>query len=143
MSTPYTTIYASFLDKVTDQYLASLTDTELNAQMLKFLNNSVPKFKKCKKDLSLRIIASASFEANLSDEEIEVLANLMVIEWLKPLVNSLELLKQAMSPKDFTLHSQANHLKELQALRKDAQAEISKLIVDYSYNNNSLDDLDD
>jgi hypothetical protein len=37
--------------------------------------------------------------------------------------------------------SQANHLKELQTLRRDTQAEISRLLVDYSYNNNSLDDL--
>jgi len=143
MATPYTTIYVSFLNKVSDQYLANMSDINLNLQMLKYLNSSVPKFKKCKKDLSLRSVDGLGFTEDLTDEEVEILANLMVIEWLRPQVNSLELLKQSMGSKDFNLYSQANHLKELQTLRKDAQSEISKLLVDYSYNNNSLDDLYD
>ena len=109
--------------------------------MLKYLNNAVPKFHKCKKNLSERTDEQDGFANELSDEEIEILANLMVVEWLRPHVNNLELLKQALTPKDFKLTSQANHLKELQTLRRDTQAEISRLLVDYSYNNNSLDDL--
>ncbi|MCK9319419.1 hypothetical protein [Methanoculleus sp.] len=143
MSTPYTTIYVSFLNKVSDQYLANMSDTDLNLQMFKYLNSSVPKFKKCKQDLSLRTVANDGFEKDLTDEEIEILANLMVVEWLRPQINNLELLKQSLGTKDFQLFSQANHLKELQALRKDTQYEISRLLVDYSYNNNSLDDLYD
>lgn len=141
MATPYTTIYTSFLDKISDQYLASMIDDDLKAQLLKYLNNAVPKFHKCKKNLSERTDEQDGFANELSDEEIEILANLMVVEWLRPHVNNLELLKQALTPKDFKLTSQANHLKELQTLRRDTQAEISRLLVDYSYNNNSLDDL--
>ncbi len=143
MATPYINIYNSFLDKVSDPYLASMTDNELGEQLLKFLNNSIPKFKKCKRDLYRRDDILEEFEEILTDEDIEILANLMVIEWLRPQVNNIELLKQALSSRDFNITSQASHLKELQALRKDAQVEISKLIVDYSYNNNSLDDLRD
>jgi signal recognition particle GTPase len=143
MATPYVNIYNSFLDKVSDPYLADMTDDELSTQLLKFLNNSIPKFKKCKRNLYDRDDILEEFEATLTDEDIEILANLMVIEWLRPQINNLELLKQALSSKDFNITSQANHLKELQVLRKDAQSEISKLLVDYSYNNNSLDDLRD
>ena len=141
MTTPYTAIYTSFLDKISDQYLASMVDEDLKTLLLKYLNNAVPKFHKCKNDLSQRTDENDGFVDNLTVEEIEILANLMVVEWLRPHVNNLELLKQALTPKDFKLTSQANHLKELQTLRRDAQAEISRLLVDYSYNNNSLDDL--
>lgn len=143
MATPYTSIYAPFLSKISDPYLASLSDTDFSEQLLKFLNSSVPKFKKCKKDLSFRTVDGLGFEKDLTDEEIEILANLMVIEWLRPLINNLEILKHNMIPREFNSSSQGNFLRELQALRKDTQAEISKLLVDYSYNNNSLDDLYD
>ena len=143
MATPYMSIFTSFLDKVTDPYLAEMEDDELSAYLIRLLNNSVPKFRKCKNNLNDRDDILEQFNMTLFDEDIEILANLMVIEWLRPQVNNLELLKQALSSKDFNISSQANHLKELQALRKDAQSEISKLLVDYSYNNNSLDDLYD
>jgi len=141
MATPYTIVTTSFLNKISDAYLITMSDEELGIQLLKFLNSAVPKFKKCKKDLSLR--DASGFSKDLTDEEIEILANLMVVEWLRPQVNHLELLKQALNSRDFHMFSQSQHLKELQALRKDARQEISKLLVDYSYNNNSLDDLDD
>lgn len=141
MATPYININASFLSKISDPYLASLSDADLQEYLLKILISSIPKFKKCKKNLSSR--DETGFIEDLTDEDIEILANLMVIEWLRPQINNLELLKQALGAKDFQMFSQANHLKELQALRKDTQSEISKLLVDYSYNNNSLDDLYD
>jgi len=143
MATPYTTINTSFLNKISDSYLASMTDDDLNAQLLNFLISSIPKFRKCKKDLSLRDDILLQFTETLTDEEIEILANLMVAEWLRPQINHLELIKQSLGTKDFQMFSQANHLKELQNLRKDTRSEISKLLVDYSYNNNSLDGLDD
>jgi len=139
MATPYKDVFASFLGKISDPYLADMTDNDIDAQLLKYLNSSIPKFRKCKQDLSLK--DESGFTETLTGEEIEILANLMVVEWLRPHVNNLELLKQALTPKDFKLTSQANHLKELQTLRRDTQAEISRLLVDYSYNNNSLDDL--
>lgn len=139
MATPYKDIFVSFLGKISDPYLADMTDNDIDAQLLKYLNSSIPKFRKCKQDLSLK--DESGFTETLTDEEVEILANLMVVEWLRPHVNNLELLKQALTPKDFKLTSQANHLKELQALRRDTQSEISRLLVDYSYNNNSLDDL--
>lgn len=139
MATPYKDIFVSFLGKISDPYLADMTDDDFDALLLKYLNSSIPKFRKCKQDLSLK--DESGFTETLTDEEIEILANLMVVEWLRPHVNNLELLKQALTPKDFKLTSQANHLKELQTLRRDTQAEISRLLVDYSYNNNSLDDL--
>ena len=95
-----------------------MEDDELSAYLIRLLNNSVPKFRKCKNNLNDRDDILEQFNMTLFDEDIEILANLMVIEWLRPQVNNLELLKQALSSKDFNISSQANHLKELQALRK-------------------------
>ena len=139
MATPYTKINISFLGKISDSYLLTLSADDFNALLLNLLNSSIPKFKKCKTDLSLR--NNIEFEEDLSDEEIELLANLMVAEWLRPQINNLELIKHSLGSKDFQMFSQSAHLRELQNLRKQTQIEISKLLVDYSYNNNKLDDL--
>lgn len=139
MATPYVTVFSSFLDKISDSYLLSMDDADLEEQLLKFLGSSIPKFRKCKVNLSER--DSVKFLNDLSDEEIEILANLMVVEWLRPRINSLELLKQSLGTRDFQLYSQSSHLKELSNLRKMTLEEINYLITSYTYSSNLLDEL--
>ena len=139
MATPYVNINTSFLSKISDPYLLSMTDQELEELLLKLLNNSIPKFRKCKTDLSER--DTDGFLEDLKPVEIEILANLMVQEWLRPQVNNLEIIRQSLGTRDFNMFSQANHLKELQNLRKETQIEIDKMLVDYTYQFNKLDDL--
>ena len=73
MATPYTTIYTSFLDKISDQYLASMIDDSLKAQLLKYLNNAVPKFPKCKKNLSKRRQNKAVLQMNYPMKRLKYL----------------------------------------------------------------------
>lgn len=140
MSTPYSAIDNSFLNKITDDYLLTLINEDLATLISKYRASALPKFKQCKK-LHDRDDELEIFKQTLTDEEIEILANLMVIEWLKPQINSIEILKQSMSTKDYKMYSQANHLNTLIELKKETYAEIDRLIVSYTYSNNSLDDL--
>lgn len=140
MPTLYSVIDNSFLNKITDDYLLTLIDDDLQALIDKYRTSAIPKFKQCKK-LHDRDDALKEFPQTLTDEEVEILSNLMVVEWLKPQINSIEILKQSMSTKDYKMYSQANHLDTLIALKKETFAEIDNLIVSYTYSNNSLDDL--
>ena len=140
MSTLYNIIDNSFLNKITDDYLLGLYDGDLQDLIDGYRKSAIPKFKQCKK-LQDRDEELKQFNLTLTDEEVEILANLMVLEWLKPQINSIEVLKQTMSTKDYKTFSNANLLNSLIGLRKETLAEIDSLIISYTYSSNSLDDL--
>jgi len=140
MATSYEVVDNKFLGKITDDYLLSLELADLQKLLDGYRESANVKFKKCSK-VSDRDENLRQYNQTLTDEEIEILANLMVIEWLRPKINSIELLKQSMSTKDFRIYSQANHLKELQQLKKDTESETNRLIVSYTYSSADLDDL--
>jgi hypothetical protein len=82
---------------------------------------------------------AGEFEENLTELEQEIVTNMMVLEWLKPKVNHMDLLEYRLGSKDFQMFSPANFLKELRELKKDIESEIDFLIVKYSYNNDLSD----
>lgn len=134
MSTPYTEVYEVFLSKVTDYDLVnSYTQEELELLLKGFLKSSIIKFRKCKQDLSDRNDTTQTFNITLTDEEIEILATLMIIQWITPNINTLNLLKQSFTPREFSMGSQANQLKELRELKTDIKKECSQLICAYSF----------
>ncbi|MNH66535.1 hypothetical protein D3C73_185680 [compost metagenome] len=127
-------VYDIFLSQISDPVFMEQDQTD--ELKYRYLLNSIPKFRKCKSDLSKR--DATSFEETLTDEELQVLGSLMVIEYLTPLIISIENLKQFMSTKDFTMTSQAAHLKQLLDIREVRKKEVDKMIVDYTYNNGDL-----
>lgn len=137
MTTSFEEIYDVFLSKINDpDFIAIDSDDEFK---YRYLRNAIPKFNKCRKNLSDRTLTE--FNVNLSDIEILILGNLMVIEYCEPQIHSLENLSQAISWKDFTLTSQANHLKALMDLKQAKSIETSKLIVVYTYDTAKLGEL--
>lgn len=141
MATPYDDVDNFFLNKITDGYLATLSSTNLELLISKYRLSAEVKFKPCKK-LSDKDDVAKQYNSTLTNEEIDILSNLMIIEWLRPQINSIELIKQKMSTKDYKLTSQQAHLEQLIRLKKDIEAETNKLITSYTYSENSLDDLE-
>lgn len=142
MATPYSKIFNLFLNnKISDTFLVSLDKEDVEEILKNLLVSAIVRFRKCKKDLNNRNDELGEFNIDLSDDEIEILACLMVLSWLEPQINSIELLKQTLSTKDYKLYSQANHLKELLELRKENSIEVDRLIKNYINENTSLDDL--
>ncbi len=141
MSTPFQAVYDFFLMKVEDYSFLKLTEQELEDHLEKMLIISSAKFRNCKKDLSDRDLTTEQFNVDLSDMEKEILANLMVVEYLRPEITTSNLIKQSMTDRDFKIYSQANHLTQLMELYKQVRNESQSLLNDYSYYSNSLDDL--
>lgn len=140
MSTQYSVIDNSFLNKITDGYLISIKDGLLQDLIDGYRKAAISKFKQCTK-LEDRDDSTRLFAQDLTDEEIEIVANLMVLEWLRGKINSVEVLRQKMSTKDYKIFSQSRHLDSLLALRRSTMSEVDALIVSYTYSINSLDDL--
>lgn len=59
------------------------------------------------------VIEDSYFEADLTSEEIEILAILMMQGWLQRQITSIETTRMKYSGSDFKMTSQANHLSKL------------------------------
>jgi hypothetical protein len=62
------------------------------------------------------MIEKSEFAAELTSEEINILAILMMTAWVQRQVTSIENTRMKYSGTDFKLTSQANHLSKLQSL---------------------------
>ena len=69
------------------------------------------------------IVERSSFSANLSQEEINILALLMKQAWVQRQVASIENTRMKYTGSDFKMTSQANHLAKLLNLLEEAQRE--------------------
>lgn len=141
MSTPYSKVYEYFMSKITDYRFASYTAEELEQTLDGYLKIAISKFKSAKTKLSGRDEETKEFDNDLNDEECNILATLMICDWLLPQINTIELIKQSLSSKDFQLTSQANHLKELRELLSANKKEANQLMNSYSFSK-GLEDLD-
>jgi len=141
MGTPYSKIFASFLNKVKDAIFFDMDEEDFDELATEHLKSAIVRFKKCKQDLSKRDDETKEFEVDLDDEEIEILSVLMKIEWLNTKIYTTDLLKQRMSSRDASFYSQAQHLDEMMKLRNVTRIEARQLISNYSYNVDDLGDL--
>lgn len=135
MATPYEDIYSLFrVNKIKDIDTISLTDAEIEEIDFGYLKSARGKFKACAKLINYDDTLK-QFNDTLTDEEIEILLILMVIEWITPKINATELLRINMDSSDFRIFSPANQLKELRELRENYKKEASGLISKYSFGN--------
>ena len=67
------------------------------------------------------MIENSAFAADLTSEEINILAILMMRSWVQRQVTSIENTRMKYSGSDFKLTSQANHLSKLQSLLNDCK----------------------
>jgi hypothetical protein len=69
------------------------------------------------------LVEQSSFSADLTSEEINILALLMKCGWVQRQVASIENTRMKYSGSDFKMTSQANHLSKLLSLLSEAQRE--------------------
>lgn len=140
MATPYDVVDNSFLTKISDDYLPTIEEEKIEMLVDRYRLSALPRFKQCKK-LQNRDDDLRQFNDDLTDEEIEIVANLMIVEWLRPFINHADLLKQKMATKDYRVFSSANHIESIRKLKEEIELEVSRMIISYTYSTNSLDDL--
>jgi hypothetical protein len=144
MGTAYSEIYNMFEEKINDYDIAKLISdgyqSTVDAMYLSYLKTAISKFKAySKSDLADRNDTTLVFTETLTDTEIDILSLLMVLEWIRPLINRVTLLKQALNNTDFRQFSQQAHLKELINLKKNTKEEIDGLIVEFTYVENDIE----
>lgn len=133
MATSYEEIYNLAANKITDPEIALLSQEDIEELFHGYLISAIPKFRKCKNDLSNRDDELRQFNVDLLDVEKEILAILVAREWLQPQLYSALLTKQVFSDKEQKYYSQSSHISELRALDETLKIEAQKLSRDYTY----------
>jgi hypothetical protein len=137
MNTKLSDLYDIFLSKISDYSFLdpNLMAEEIDEELFGYFKSARTKFYRCKQSLNTTEdqFGEKEFEVELTGFELEILANLMLVEYMKPQVLSSEVLKQSLSDKDFRIYSQANQLRELNLLYRLLQKEATKMITEYSY----------
>lgn len=117
MGTPYQAIYDKFLGKITDDMYLELSEEETLADCRSLLKDAFPAFEFPRFDIDDRDDDSESFNIDITDEEANILAILMVNSWLQRQIASCELVRMKYTGSDFKMTSQANHLSKLQSMK--------------------------
>ena len=148
MGTSFIEVYNRFLGKITDDMYMELTPQDTIRDLRNLLIDAIPGFEFPRKNLSLytissttksaseikeadfilgessdgeKIVESSAFNAELTSEEINILALLMMINWVQRQVTSIENTRMKYSGSDFKFTSQANHLSKLLSLLTETQ----------------------
>lgn len=140
MATPYSVFDNRFLGKITDDLLLTMSDEGLERTINMYRNSAIVRFKQCNKfadyDEELGL-----YDADFTNEEIEIVASYMVLEWIRQRINSIELLKQGMSTRDYSIYSQSAHIDSLMKLKSNTESEANRMVVSYTYSENDLSQL--
>lgn len=116
-STPFSVVYDRFLSKITDDMYMEMTEEETENLLQELLLNAIPWFEFPRVDLEQR--DESEFLVSLSNEEINILATYMIVEWMGQQLATVELIRMKYSGSDFKFTSQANHMHKLKDLQKE------------------------
>ena len=149
INTPFSLIYESFLTKITDDLYLELNELDTFRLLQDLLISAIPKFEFPRIRLDLYelddvvdqdtysgiesngeevvalIYSGGSFKADrlLTEEEINILATYMIVEWVGQQLASVEQTRMKFSGTDFKFTSQANHMQKLLTVKKDYERE--------------------
>lgn len=145
--TSFAAVYNCFLGKITDDMYLELTPEDTLKDLQRLIINALPGFEFPRvsldyfieiaeispelvtsadfvvgvTELGLCLVERSYFVEKLSNEEINIIALLMLEGWVQRQVTSIEVTRQKYSGTDFKMTSQANHLSRLLALLAETQ----------------------
>ena len=115
--TPYSVVYKAFLARILEDEWEHWLIEEAEADWREILEMAVPWFKFPRVDLSHD---DEGFSGDLGQEEIQIIANFMKVEWLNRCIMTWENIKPLYVERDFS------HANLLDKLQKTLESEKSK-----------------
>ena len=117
--TLFSTIYSAFFAKITDDMYMELTEADTHKIVGDIFRSALPWFEFPRVDIYNYDEELEEYNIDLTNEEINIIATYMVVEWIGQQLASVELTRMKYSGSDFKFTSQANHLAKLTTLRKE------------------------
>ena len=137
--TEYIDIYTRFLSKVEDEYLASLTDEQLNRELYPLLLSAINDFARISEhNLRKRDERNRTFYETLTDDEIEVLAICMKPVWLERYMNSSRKIEQQYFDAGIKTYSPNENLRNLTNIYQQYLVDARKAKTEYTYKRVSI-----
>ena len=134
MPTSYEKLYENLLPKFRSYEIPLMSTEEVKDYLHDYLIAAVSRFHVCRKDLNDRDDIIQRFNVELSDIEIEILTNYLLIELLdSEYVRVPSLLKISLPSNDFKAFSKANFLDKLVAMHKNYVSENETLLSRYAW----------
>lgn len=134
MATTFTDVYSHFLSKISDYDILEFDIGDREDVLERYLISAVSEFKKNCQEVDLAYDRDVKeFEADLSDQILEIITTGMAYYWLNPQILNTDNLRNVMNTKDFEMYSPANLLLQLRTLRNDLRKEFTNMIYEYSY----------
>jgi hypothetical protein len=135
--TPYSDVFTYFLGRLENSNYVNMDDDDILIDEILLLNIAIDNFEYPKISLT-KSDTTALFTNTLTNSEIQIIALLMVVEWVKRQINNINLIKQNISTKDFKMTSQAEHLKNLLLLKTEIESEVEIKKTKYSYKSGNV-----
>ena len=134
MFTPYEKLYENLLAKFRSYEIPLMTIEEVKDYLHDFLIPAISKFHVCRKDLNDRDDIVQRFNVELTDTEIEILSNYMLIEYIdSTYIKTPTVLKVSLPSTDFKSYSHANMLDKLILMHKTYITENETLLSRYAW----------
>lgn len=111
------TIYNHFFSKITDDMYMELTKEDTYSMLTELFTSALHWFEFPRVDIYN--YEGEEYKIDLSNEEINIIATYMVVEWIGQQLASVELTRLKYSGSDFKFTSQANHLQKLTVLQQE------------------------
>ena len=118
------------MQKTTDYVLLELSQDDYYAECLQLLKGALARFVLAD-DIIIDSVLN-EFNRELTLLEIDILSLGMIVNWVSPKINTIELTKMGLNSRDYQTYSQANHIKELLEMKTEANREFSHWITQYS-----------
>ncbi|MCI2852771.1 MULTISPECIES: hypothetical protein [Staphylococcus] len=131
--TEFTLIYDKFLSKLTDFSLARLDKDVLESDLQERLITALSDFAQLPEEKTEVDLNTKTFTNGLSVEEQNIIATLMVINYLDKYILSEDNMRILLNSKDYKQYSQAALLKELKATKSEYQSDVDAKLNSYSF----------
>ena len=134
MATPYEKLYENLLPKFRSYDIPLMSTEEVKDFLRDFLIPAISRFHVCRQDLSDRDDTLQRFNVELSNIEIEILSNYLLIELMdSEYIRTPSLLKMQLPSSDFKVFSPANFLDKLMAMHKTFVSDNETLLSRYAW----------
>lgn len=117
--TTFQEVYDFFLAGITDDMFMELTREDTEECLEEILLAAIPQFEFPRKDLFDVDLEEKTFNCKLNLEELMILRQYMIVEWIGYQLANVDLVRQKYSGSDFSFTSQASHISKLIALRQE------------------------
>ncbi len=138
MATSYDKVYQSFFSNITDYQLLELPEASLDENLNLWMKQGIAMASYNTERINKMDDLLREFEEDLSNNEIQMVAKLMVVIYINTYLFKEDLLSQSLNSKDYRAYSPANQLKALRELKEHINSEASVLMSRSSYSIENL-----